>query len=62
MNSHEKSIARQRAYFRNGHTVPVAGRVAGLRSLQSAIEEGHSAIEAVLEADLKRNRFESFLA
>jgi aldehyde dehydrogenase (NAD+) len=62
MNSHEKSIARQREYFRNGHTVPVAGRVAGLRSLQSAMEQRHSAIEAALEADLKRNRFESFLA
>lgn len=62
MNRFENIVARQRVYFRNGHTLPVSFRVAQLHTLQNEVKKRHADIEAALEADLKRNHFESFFA
>ena len=57
----EEIVARQRAYFHTGATLPVAFRVEALKKLRAAIVQREEEIAAALKADLGKSEFEGFM-
>ncbi len=54
-------LARQRAYFSTGATLPVAFRLAALKKLLAKIEDSEDRIFDALYADLGKSRHESYM-
>lgn len=54
-------LTRQREYFHTGATLPVAGRIAALKRLYSAIQARQAELAAALKADLGKSEFESHM-
>ena len=54
-------MERQRAWFQNGHTLPVEFRLQALRRLKAAVERREADISAALQADLGKSGFESYM-
>ncbi|MBR3795373.1 MAG: aldehyde dehydrogenase [Clostridia bacterium] len=57
----ENIVAKQRAYFLTGKTLPVAARKAALRKLRAAILSREAEINAALKADLNKSASESYM-
>lgn len=57
----EAIVARQRAFFRTGKTLPVKERVKQLKRLKEALIRHEAALEDALQKDLGRSRTEAFL-
>ncbi len=55
-------VARQRALFREGTTLPIAFRKAALKKLLVAIEEGEETILGALKADLNKHPTEAYIS
>ena len=55
-------VKRQREFFAAGNTKPVPFRLAALASLAAAIRGSEGAIMDALAADMKKSRFEAYLA
>lgn len=53
-------VARQRAFFRAGHTRPLEFRRAQLRKLAAAIEAGEALLCDALHADLRKSAYDAF--
>lgn len=54
-------VAKQRAFFEAGHTLPVATRILYLRKLHTKIREYETEIELALHADLGKSATESYM-
>ena len=57
----EEIVARQRAFFQTGATLPVSFRVEALKKLRAAIAQREEEIAAALKADLGKSGFEGFM-
>lgn len=57
----EKTVARQRAYFRTGATRPVAVRVKALQRLREEIIARETILLDALKADLHKSHFEGYM-
>ena len=57
----EETVARQRAYYNTGATLPVDFRVAMLKKLYAAVKEREEELAAALTADLGKSAFEGFM-
>ena len=60
MTKTEELVAKQREYFRSGVTLPCRFRCEMLDRLYHVIRMSESEIEAALQADLGKNRFEAY--
>ncbi len=54
-------VARQRAYFQSGATLPARARVEALRALRSAVAAREEELNDALRADLGKSAFESYM-
>ncbi len=54
-------VKKQRAYFRSGATLPVAGRLKALNKLKKWIQKEQGAIAEALRQDLGKSAFESYM-
>lgn len=57
----ERTVARQRAYFRTGATRPVAVRVKALQRLREELIAREPLILEALQADLNKSQFEGYM-
>ena len=57
----QQVLASQRAYFQMGATLPVAFRIAMLKSLYAAVQSRRDEILAALTADLGKSGYEGFM-
>ena len=57
----EELVARQRAYFQTGVTLPLSFRVEMLKKLYTAIQSRENELTAALTADLGKSAFEGFM-
>ena len=60
MTKTEELVAKQREYFRSGVTLPCRFRCEMLDRLYHTIRMSESEIEAALQADLGKSRFEAY--
>ena len=54
-------VARQRAYFQSGATLPARARIEALRALRSAVAAREEELNDALRADLGKSAFESYM-
>lgn len=57
----QKIVSIQRAYFHEGHTLSVQGRIDNLRKLKSAIKDNEIKILDALKSDLGKSHYEGYL-
>lgn len=57
----EEILAKQRAYFNSGATLPVSFRVEQLKKLNAAVKRNEREIADALKADLGKSDYESFI-
>lgn len=57
----ERTVARQRAYFRTGATRPVAVRIKALQRLREELIAREPLILEALQADLNKSKFEGYM-
>ena len=61
MNTTEQLVARQRAYFATGATLPLAFRRRALDALRASILRHEADINAALERDLGKSASEAYM-
>ena len=57
----QRALAKQRAYFRSGRTLPVKGRLRALQKLRAYIKKYENKLYAALEEDLGKSSSESYM-
>ena len=57
----QKIVSIQRAYFHEGHTLSIQGRIDNLRKLKSAIKDNEIKILDALKSDLGKSHYEGYL-
>ena len=57
----QRALAKQRAYFRSGRTLPVKGRLRALQKLRAYIMKYENKLYAALEEDLGKSPSESYM-
>lgn len=57
----QEIVSIQRAYFHEGHTLSVQGRIDNLRKLKSAIKDNEIKILDALKSDLGKSHYEGYL-
>ena len=57
----ERTVARQRAYFRTGATRPVSVRVKALERLREEMIARETILLDALQADLHKSHFEGYM-
>ena len=57
----ESLVEKQRAYFAEGKTLPIEGRIRALNRLEQALKNREEELCRALKADLGKSRIESYM-